>query len=75
MIEYKQNYPILLEEFKQTKGENKKLIAEKETFEKDSKVLLDKFTDKMEEMSKEEIIEQFRAHVLNFLYKWVLTQS
>jgi hypothetical protein len=29
----------------------------------------------MEEMSKEEIIEQFRAHVLNFLYKWVLTQS
>jgi hypothetical protein len=44
MIEYKQNYPILLEEFKQTKGENKKLIAEKEKFENDTEKLLDKLT-------------------------------
>ena len=31
--------------------------------------MLDKVTNNIDKLSKDEIVEQFRSHVLNFLYK------
>jgi len=44
MIEYKQNYPILLEENKQLKGDNRRFIEEKEAFERDTDKLMEKIS-------------------------------
>lgn len=40
MIEYKQNYPLLLEQNKQLKAESQKLVEEKAAFENQTEGML-----------------------------------
>lgn len=66
IIEYKQNYPMLMEENRVLKQEMAAMKQEKEELENRTHELLDKMRGG--ELSREDLISQFEQHVLNYLY-------
>ncbi len=65
MIQFKQNYPILVEENKLLKKENSKHQKDKENLQEE----VNKILQKTSNMTKEQLADMVRNAVLHYVYK------